>query len=226
MPERKGVDMSQTSALRQYLELIQTQWEQMRGVIEDVESPVDEDRGRQPPDAKCSTFRDLFVRAAVEVSQTGDSDAITRMLKHLHYVQVKLIEEVSDCRRRRAWWPLPWKDVRAAWNELDDVAVVVEAGLRVAKESEKVQAPAKPIDLGLGFDDEDIRILKTLGDRAPLRMTGSQIAGHCSVSAKTVLRRLKTLCNAGLVSRPRGPNGGATITDAGIEVLKSIPPEK
>jgi hypothetical protein len=71
-------------------------------------------------------------------------------------------------------------------------------------------------------DDEDERILRTLAAHAPRRLTQDQIEANSGVSRRTISPRIQQLLADGLVSQPKGPNRGTTITEKGWAVLKQI----
>jgi hypothetical protein len=73
----------------------------------------------------------------------------------------------------------------------------------------------------LGTDD--LRILKSLNSKAPLRRTLYDIVADTEISRKTVGIRLNKLIERNLACRPDGERKGATITDRGQEILKNLP---
>jgi hypothetical protein len=72
------------------------------------------------------------------------------------------------------------------------------------------------------LDDEDERILRALAKRSPQLQTLDAIEADSRVSRRTISVRIKALLKVGLVSRPRGPKSGTTITQAGLHALKRI----
>jgi hypothetical protein len=73
-------------------------------------------------------------------------------------------------------------------------------------------------------DDEDENILRTLKKAHPRRLTQDQIEArsHPRLSRRTVSDRMKCLLRDGLVTYPNGPKKGATITKAGLSLLRGL----
>jgi hypothetical protein len=80
----------------------------------------------------------------------------------------------------------------------------------------------RPAPPQLSVDAEDLAILRALAVRPTYRLTVDQIASltRPRVSRKTVVARMQSLLDGGLVEEPRGKKGGRAITDAGLKLLE------
>ena len=71
------------------------------------------------------------------------------------------------------------------------------------------------------IDDEEIAILKALFCKRPALRSIVEIAGDSRVSNKTVGARLNRLIGLGLAHRPKGKNGGATLSAKGVALVEN-----
>jgi hypothetical protein len=69
------------------------------------------------------------------------------------------------------------------------------------------------------FDAEDLQILRALKKATPRLLTTYDLEAASRISRKTVGQRLNQLVESGLADRPRGPKGGAGITEKGVAAL-------
>lgn len=76
--------------------------------------------------------------------------------------------------------------------------------------------------LPVAVDEEDEQILRALLDDRPRLMKQDDIQAYARVSRKTISQRTPTLLASGLVTRPKGKNGGITITADGEQILAKI----
>ncbi len=93
-----------------------------------------------------------------------------------------------------------------------------------SRDSENPGASADTAEEPLAIDDEDHKILRFLDNQHPKLQTLVDIEAGANVTRKTAGERLTRLIGQGLAIRPKGPNGGATITSKGVTLVASRKP--
>jgi hypothetical protein len=96
----------------------------------------------------------------------------------------------------------------------------LDAVLVATRPPEPAKAPDPPPAGDPALDEEDVSVLRYLVERAPTLCVLCEIEAGAGVSAKTAGQRLNRLISLGLAIRSRGRRSGATVTDAGSDLLK------
>jgi hypothetical protein len=88
-----------------------------------------------------------------------------------------------------------------------------------------VQGISAPAPSDQGVSANGVLILKALFRRLPERLSIFQICGDLEgqLSERTIGPELQILIGAGLVHRPQGERGGATLTPAGKRLVENLP---
>jgi hypothetical protein len=124
---------------------------------------------------------------------------------------------------------LGWQDWEALRRVLlIEIATTAAARSRAAgaapqpKAAAESGAAAAAPPIQSATDDEDERILHALAKHSPRLLTQDAIEAESRVSRRTISNRIKQLLKAGLITQPKGPKSGTTISDSGLELLKQI----
>jgi hypothetical protein len=156
--------MSGKSSLRRYLQMVQTQREQIREAMRYIEEEVKGERV-EPPETNSDVLHTLFKKALAEAIRGGNT--LFKLVRpKLYRLQKRHDEHLDEARhlwRRRAYYtgrdnPLTLARVAAevAWRELDKLLLAVEAAQQDGKAPD--EAPQKDIEKGeqidIIFDDE------------------------------------------------------------------------
>lgn len=80
-------------------------------------------------------------------------------------------------------------------------------------------SPHPPTENSYPIDAEDLQILQALQKLSPKVLNLYDLEEESRVGRKTAGKRVNAMIEHGLIVRPKGPKGGATITPAGSDLL-------
>jgi len=180
------------------------------------------DHGERAPDADP---RLVSVRRRVFAHLAGQTrEQVEQLLLELGQTVCPSRPAVQIVARAAAELPeltrAAWRrEARIAAASRDDLTVWLAAlaGGEAAEPGEVTTAPP------LSLDDEELAVLRALQRAEPrlLRIIDLEADGDCP-SNRIIGERVNTLIGCGLAARPKGPKRGATITQAGRDLLARL----